>query len=297
MNAKLFTGLGLALALGACVSMPQPNAALETARSAVQTAEADPNVNRFAPLELDRARKDLSIAEDASLHHQDAEVDQPAYLATQNARLAQAHGATKADDARVAAGQIERDQIVLASRTREAENAKASAANSRVAADVALNQRDQAVNQRDQANDETARVQAELDALKATPTPRGLVMTLGDVLFDTGRAELKSGAGRKMDQLGQFLVEHADRRVQIDGFTDSVGTDSYNEDLSQRRADSVKTALINRGVQPSRIGTEGYGKAYPVANNNDSGGRQLNRRVEVVIGGNNGTTISPRSGL
>jgi len=297
MNAKLFTGMALALALGACVSMPQPNAALETARLAVRTAEADPNVNKFAPLELDRARKDLSIAEDASLHHQDAEVDQPAYLATQNARLAQAHGATKADDARVAAGQIERDQIVLASRTREAENAKASAANSRVAADVALNQRDQAVNQRDQANDETARVQAELDALKATPTPRGLVMTLGDVLFDTGRAELKSGAGRKMDQLGQFLVEHTDRRVQIDGFTDSVGTDSYNEDLSQRRADSVKTALINRGVQPSRIGTEGYGKAYPVANNNDSGGRQLNRRVEVVIGGNNGTAISPRSGL
>jgi outer membrane protein OmpA-like peptidoglycan-associated protein len=297
MNAKLFTGMGLALALAACVSMPQPNAALETARLAVRTAEADPNVNKFAPLELDRARKDLSIAEDASLHHQDAEVDQPAYLATQNARLAQAHGATKADDARVAAGQIERDQIVLASRTREAENAKASAANSRVAADVALNQRDQAVNQRDQANDETVRVQAELDALKATPTPRGLVMTLGDVLFDTGRAELKSGAGRKMDQLGQFLVEHTDRRVQIDGFTDSVGTDSYNEDLSQRRADSVKTALINRGVQPSRIGTEGYGKAYPVANNNDSGGRQLNRRVEVVIGGNNGTAISPRSGL
>jgi outer membrane protein OmpA-like peptidoglycan-associated protein len=297
MNAKLFTGIGLALVLAACVSMPQPNAALETARLAVRTAEADPNVNKFAPLELDRARKDLSIAENASLHHQDAEVDQPAYLATQNARLAQAHGATKADDARVAAGQIERDQIVLASRTREAENAKASAANSRVAADVALNQRDQAVNQRDQANDETARVQAELDALKATPTPRGLVMTLGDVLFDTGRAELKSGAGRKMDQLGQFLVEHTDRRVQIDGFTDSVGTDSYNEDLSQRRADSVKTALINRGVQPSRIGTEGYGKAYPVANNNDSGGRQLNRRVEVVIGGNNGTAISPRSGL
>jgi outer membrane protein OmpA-like peptidoglycan-associated protein len=290
MNAKLFTGMGLALALGACVSMPQPNAALETARVAVQTAEADPNVNKFAPVDLDRARKDLSIAEDASLHHRDAEVDQPAYLATQNARLAQAHGAAKADDARVAAGQTERDQIVLASRTREAANARASAANSKVVADAALGQRDQ-------ANQETARVQAELDALKATPTPRGLVMTLGDVLFDTGRAELKSGAGRKIDQLAQFLVEHPDRRVQIDGFTDSVGTDSYNEDLSQRRADAVKAALINRDVQPSRIGTEGYGKAYPVANNTDSGGRQLNRRVEVVIGGDNGTAIAPRSGL
>jgi outer membrane protein OmpA-like peptidoglycan-associated protein len=296
--------MALALALGACASMPQPNAALETARAAVQTAEADPNVNKYAPLDLDRARKDLSIAEDASLHHKDAEVDQPAYLATQNARLAQAHAAAKADDARVAAGQIERDQIMLAARTREAENAKASAANSRVVAEVALNQRDQANSQRDQANsqrdqanEETIRIQAELDALKATPTPRGLVLTLGDVLFDTGRAELKSGAGRRIDQLAQFLVEHPERRVQIDGFTDSVGTDSYNEDLSQRRADAVKTALINRGVEPSRIGTEGYGKAYPVATNNDSGGRQLNRRVEVVIGGNNGTAISPRSGL
>jgi outer membrane protein OmpA-like peptidoglycan-associated protein len=297
MNAKIFTGLGLALALGACASMPQPNAALETARAAVQTAEADPNVNKYAPLDLDKARKDLSIAEDASVHHRDAEVDQPAYLATQNARLAQAHGAAKADDARVAAGQVERDQIMLAARTREAENARASAANSKVVAEVALNQRDQANEQAARAGEETARVQAELDALKATPTPRGLVMTLGDVLFDTGRAELKSGAGRKLDQLSQFLVEHPDRRVQIDGFTDSVGTDGYNEDLSQRRADAVKTALVNRGVEPSRIGTEGYGKAYPVANNNDSGGRQLNRRVEVVIGGNNGTAISPRSGL
>ena len=288
MNAKLFTGIGLALALAACASMPQPNAALESARSAVRTAEADPNVNKYAALDLDRARKDLSIAEEAQMHHMDAQVDQPAYLATQNARLAQAHASAKADDARVAAGQIERDQIMLASRTREAENAKSSAANSKAVAQSALSQRDQ-------ANEETARVQAELDALKATPTPRGLVITIGDVLFDTGRSELKSGASRKLDQLSQFLVEHPDRRVQIDGFTDSVGTDSYNEELSQRRADSVKTALINRGVQPSRIGTEGYGKAYPVASNNDSGGRQLNRRVEVVIGGDNGTAIAPRS--
>jgi outer membrane protein OmpA-like peptidoglycan-associated protein len=297
MNAKILTGLGVALALSACASMPQPNAALETARAAVQSAEADPNVNKYAPLDLDRARKDLSIAEDASLHHNDAQVDQPAYLATQNARLAQAHGAAKADDARVAAGQVERDQIMLAARTREARNANASAADSKVVAELALNQRDQANQETARANEETARIQAELEALKATPTPRGLVMTLGDVLFDTGRAELKSGAGRKLDQLSQFLVEHPDRRVQIDGFTDSIGTDSYNEDLSQRRADAVRTALINRGVEPSRIGTEGYGKAYPVATNNDSGGRQLNRRVEVVIGGNNGTAIAPRAGL
>jgi outer membrane protein OmpA-like peptidoglycan-associated protein len=288
MNAKLLTGLGLALALGACASMPQPNAALENARAAVQSAEADPNVQRYSALDLEAAKKDLAIAEDANLHHKDAEVNQPAYLALQNARLAQAHAAAKADDARVAAGQAERDQIMLAARTREASNANRAAANANQAKDAALNERDA-------ANQEAARAQAELEQLKATPTPRGSVMTLGDVLFDTGRAELKSGATRKLDQLVQFLVEHPERRVQIDGFTDSVGSDSYNEELSQRRADSVKAALLSRGVDASRISTEGYGKAYPVANNNDSGGRQLNRRVEVVIG-NSSQPIAPRSG-
>ena len=75
----------------------------------------------------------------------------------------------------------------------------------------------------------------------------------------------------------QFLTEHPERRVQIDGFTDSVGTDDYNEALSQRRADAVKQALMFRGVDAGRVSTEGYGKAYPVASNSDSGGRQLNR--------------------
>ena len=286
MNAKFLTGMGLALALSACASMPQPNAALESARAAVQTAEADPNVAKYAPLDLDRARKDLGVAEDAALHHRDAEIAQPAYLATQDARIAQAHGAAKADDARVAAGQTQRDQIMLAARTREAENAKASAAHSQaVAAD--------ALSQRDQANQDAAKAQAELEALKATPTPRGLVLTLGDVMFDTGRSELKSGGTRKIEQLAQFLTEHPDRRVQIDGFTDSVGSDSYNEELSQRRADAVRSALLSRGIDASRISTQGYGKAFPVASNGDSGGRQLNRRVKVVIG-SDGRPIAPR---
>jgi outer membrane protein OmpA-like peptidoglycan-associated protein len=370
---KLLSGMGLALALGACVSTPQPNAALESARAAVQAAETDPYVSKYAALDLDAARKDLAVADDAALHHRgDAAIAQPAYMAAQNARLAQMHAATKADDARVAAGRAERDQIMLNARTREAYNAK-------LATNMALDQRNQAMGEaarsqgeaarsndealrsqgeaarsndealrsqgdaarsRDEAvrsqgdaarsqgdaarsqeeaarshdealrsqgdaarsqgeaarsQEEAARLQAEVAQLKARPTPRGLVLTLGDVFFDTGRAQLNPGANRKLDQLAQFLNEHKERRVQIDGFTDSVGTDSYNEDLSQRRANSVKSALLSRGVAASRIGTEGYGKAYPVANNIDSGGRQMNRRVEVVIGEDNGTAISPRS--
>ncbi|HWX33643.1 MAG TPA: OmpA family protein [Steroidobacteraceae bacterium] len=308
MNSKLLTGMGLALALCACASAPRPNAALESAHAAVRSAESDPNVNKYAALDLDMARKQLAIADDAALHHDDAAVDQPAYLAAQNARLAEARATAKADDARVAAGQGERDSIVLASRTREVDSAKmaanvareqrdeATGEAARAQVDAARSQMDAARSQMDatRSQDEAARLQAEVDSLKAKPTPRGLVLTLGDVLFDTGRAELNPGAGRKLDQLAQFLNEHKDRRVQIDGFTDSVGTDSYNEELSHRRADSVKSALLMRGVDSSRISTEGYGKAFPVANNVDSGGRQLNRRVEVIIGADDGRAISPR---
>ena len=288
MKMKLLTGMGLGLALCACVSTPQPNAALESAHTAVQAAESDPNVGKYAALDLEAARKDLAIADDAALHHNEPQIAQPAYMAAQNARLAQMHAATKADDARVAAGQAERDQILLATRNREVQNAKLATNEAKMATSEALDQRDQAAQ-------EAARLQAEVDQLKATPTPRGLVLTLGDVLFDTGRSELNPGAGRKLDQLAQFLSEHKERRVQIDGFTDSVGTDSYNEELSRRRADAVKSALLVRGIDASRISTQGYGKAFPVANNTDSGGRQLNRRVEVVIGGDNGTVVAPRS--
>jgi outer membrane protein OmpA-like peptidoglycan-associated protein len=280
MNAKIVMGMGLALILAGCASAPRPNAALESARTAVQAAEADPNVHKYAALDMEAAKKQLEAADAAAMRHDEPGIAQPAYLAAQTARLAQAHAAAKADDARVAAGQAERDKIQLAARTRDVDNAK-------MATGAALGQRDQATEQ-------AARLQAEVDQLKATPTPRGLVLTLGDVLFDTGRAELNPGSARKLDQLAQFLTDHRERRVQIDGFTDSVGTDSYNQDLSQRRADAVKSSLIARGIDSSRIGSQGYGKGFPVANNVDSGGRQLNRRVEVVIGGDNGASIAGR---
>jgi outer membrane protein OmpA-like peptidoglycan-associated protein len=281
MYAKVLIGLGSALALAACVSAPQPNAALESARAAVQAAEADPNVAKYSALDLEAARKDLEVAEAAAAHHKTAEVSQPAYLAAQTARLAQVRAAAKADDARVADGQRDRDRIQLAARSQEVNTAVA--------------QRNEALEQRDQASEQAARLRGEIEKLKATPTPRGLLLTLGDVLFDTGRADLKPGASTKLDQLAQFLKEHPGRRVQIEGFTDSVGSDAYNQELSQRRADAVKAALLARGVEPSRIATEGYGKAYPVASNSDSGGRQLNRRVEVVIGNDGNQPIAPRS--
>jgi outer membrane protein OmpA-like peptidoglycan-associated protein len=280
MNAKIVITVGLMLGMAGCASTPRPNAVLENAQAAVNAAEADPNVAKYAALDLETAKKHLDVAQAAAMHHEDAAVDQPAYLAAQTARLAQARADSKADDARVAAGQAERDKIQLDARTRDVATAKLAT--------------DTAVVQRDEATDKAARLQAEVDQLKATPTSRGLVLTLGDVLFDTGKAQLNPGSARKLDQLAQFLTDHPGRRVQIDGFTDSVGSESYNMSLSQERADTVRASLVSRGIDRSRIGSQGYGKGFPVATNDESGGRQLNRRVEVVIGGDDGASIAVR---
>ena len=281
MNTKLIAAISFALAMAACASAPQPNVALENARSAVRSAEADPNVATYAALDMHTARKELDAAEAASAARDEKGIDQPAYLAAQTAHLAQLKASAKANDARVAAGKAERDQIQLSARTKEVGSALQKAAN----ADAA----------RDQANQQAAAIQAELDALKAKPTDRGLVLTLGDVLFDTGKADLNPGASRNLDQLVVFLTDHPERRVEIDGYTDNVGTDSFNLSLSERRADTVRNVLVNRGIDSSRIVTRGYGKDFGVASNVDSGGRQLNRRVEIVIGGVDGAPVAARS--
>jgi len=267
MNVKSVLGFSAALALAACAATPTTDPALESARAAVRSAEADPNVNQYAALDLSNAQKELQIAETAMNQHKLDQVDQPAYLATQLAKIAQVRAAAKADDARVASGQSQRDQIMLEARQAQLQ----------------------------QANEQAARLQAEIDQLKATPTSRGIVLTLGDVLFDTGKADLKPGAARKMDELAQFLTEHPNRRVEIDGFTDSTGTSAFNEALSLNRADAVKGALLSRGIDASRISTQGFGSADPVASNSDPSGRQQNRRVEVVIGNTDNNAIAPRS--
>jgi outer membrane protein OmpA-like peptidoglycan-associated protein len=110
-----------------------------------------------------------------------------------------------------------------------------------------------------------------------------MVITLGDVLFEFNRAEVKPSAQERMVQLANFLKQYPDRRVSIEGHTDNIGSAAYNIELSQRRADAIKTQLIIQGIAADRISTIGYGKDFPVAANDTDTNRAINRRVEVVI--------------
>jgi hypothetical protein len=145
MNTKLLTGITLALTVVGCATMPTDYPALDTARSAVQSAEADPNVRKYAALDLQAAKTELQEADAAAMKHDETAIDQPAYTATQTAHLAQLKASAKAEHARVAEGQTERDRIQLAARTNEV--ARATFA-------------------RDQAAQRAAALQSEVDALK-----------------------------------------------------------------------------------------------------------------------------------
>ena len=256
------------LGMAGCETAPETSGVLDEARSAVSAAEADPNVAKYAPTELDRARKLLINAEGAAKEKgaKDKNTAHYAYLATQMARISQQRAQEQVATARVKAGDTERQKILLAARENEVDEAKTQA---------------------HQAQAESQRLAALLENMQASQTPRGIVLTLDDVLFDTGKAQLKSGAERSIEQIASFLKENPDRRVQVEGFTDSQGADNYNLELSQSRADSVAMAIIHRGVDAQRVRALGYGEGYPVASNDSAGTRQLNRRVEIIVSNDN----------
>jgi outer membrane protein OmpA-like peptidoglycan-associated protein len=274
----------VSLALAGCQTAPETGGVLEQARSAIAQAESDPNVSKYAPTELDRARKLLVNAENAATEQggKDPDAANYAYLTTQMARIAQQRASEQVATARIKAGETERQKILLSARENEANRALAQAEQAR---NEALSARDQVA----QAQAESQRLAAQLENMQASQTTRGIVLTLDDVLFDTGKAQLKSGAQRSLDQIAAFLAENPERRVQVEGFTDSQGADEYNRELSQKRADAVARAIMQRGVDAQRVRALGYGEEFPVADNDNAGSRQLNRRVEIIVSHGDGS--------
>ncbi len=181
----------------------------------------------------------------------------------------------------------ERDVIVMERddprASREAERARYEADRARRVAD---RQREAAVAARLEADRERHRratLERDLAGLQARETERGLVVTLGDVLFETGKADIKPGARRTLDQMIRALRADRSATLAIEGHTDSVGKRNYNLTLSQRRANAVRAYLVGRGIAANRILTRGLGPDYPVASNRTEAGRQQNRRVEMIV--------------
>jgi outer membrane protein OmpA-like peptidoglycan-associated protein len=264
-------------------------------RSRLTALQSDPQLGSRAPLAMEQANAAVTAAEKPE--PEKVVSDHRLFMADRKIAIARAEAESSlAVDQRKGLAE-QREAMRLQARTQEADSANrranlaqanaadqqqiADAANSR-AAMAQANASDQA-QQADAARAAAEDLQRQIDGLQARVTDRGLVLTLGDVLFASGNANLNSGGDSHLGRLAAFLNKYMDRTAQIVGYTDNIGSEDYNLGLSQRRADAVKFYLVNQGVDSGRLSASGMGKGSPVADNSSATGRQQNRRVEVII--------------
>ena len=275
-SMRALVGAAVATVLAACSTTPERIESVENARALVSQVETSPRAG-VAASNVAEARKALATAnrlvEDGGNLN---DIEFEASIAALNAQIANEKILAAQAREEIDKGTAERQAVLLQSREREA----------RRMADRAAAQRSEAERRAQEAREANLRAETleqELADLKAKKTDRGVVLTLGDVLFETGRANLQPGAYPTIDRLATALKDVPGRKVIIEGHTDSVGSAEYNQQLSESRAQSVQGALLQRGVSSDQIQIIGKGESTPVASNDNAGGRQQNRRVEMIF--------------
>ena len=306
--------VSVALALGGCATTSEAPNSLTQAREAYQKARSNPDVPRFAAAELNQAGRALDRVEQLWTSSSDAEIiEHEAYLAKQQARIASETAVARAARAQIEQADLERRSVVAQSRVSQARSEQQDAEVAQRTAELdratalreadtarseALTQEQRATGLREEAardgaraeasqakaNEQIRQLETQLKDMKAAQTSRGWVLTLGsDVLFDVGQSVLKPGAYRSLERISTFLQAHPDQSASVEGYTDSTGPEQLNLDLSMRRAEAVVQALVARNVEPGRVHARAFGEGFPIASNDTVAGRQLNRRVELVL--------------
>ncbi|MEZ5933551.1 MAG: OmpA family protein [Alphaproteobacteria bacterium] len=261
----LVAALGL-VAAGCASTSPR----VDEARSTVEQLRADPAVGANAPVALQRTEESLDRLNDAASDGaSEAELDHLAYLVERRADATKLRATTVGHWQSVDGLGERREAVLLQAERLQAELARQDAAS--------------AIRDAQEARLKAASLQEELDTLEAKQTDRGLVVTLGDVLFDVDGSSLKPGGVAEVQRVATTLKERPDLRVSIEGHTDSTGSENYNLRLSEERATAVRQTLIDAGVPGERISARGFGESYPVATNDTQSGRQENRRVELIL--------------
>lgn len=301
----------LGAALTACSTTPDRVSELEQARALISEVAMSPLADEAAAVEVKEAQQALAQAERMLAENADLEdVRYVAGIATLHAEIAREQIGEARATGEMENAEAERNNVLLQAREREAERANQMAAASGAAAvayaqdaELARDQAAMARSEAEMARDDASRARADaakmeeaLDELKAKETERGMVLTLSDVLFDTGEATLKPGAETAIGRLADVLATYPDRTVLIEGHTDANGSDDFNRSLSEQRAKAVQSALVSRGVSPDRLRAHGLGERYPVATNDTAAGRQQNRRVDIVVSSESGDEFPAPAG-
>jgi outer membrane protein OmpA-like peptidoglycan-associated protein len=279
----------LGITLAGCASTPH-NAKLNQAAAAYSSASGNNQIAEAASDQLQAASANLDKARAALKHGKPAgDVDHYAYLAQRHVAIARQTARAHRAEANMKQARRRRRKLQSEANRQNAREAQMKTEAAEARANRAERRAEAAREQAASAEQKRQQLAQQLSDLKAKQTERGLVLTLSNVQFALNKADLSPGGIQAADQLAQFMKKYPKRNVMVEGYTDNTGSADYNQALSERRADSVRDALVSDGINPQRIVTKGFGEQYPVASNATLDGRQRNRRVEIVISDQNGT--------
>ena len=309
--------------LAACTTAPKKDLALEQVRSQLDELKANDELAGYAPLALGEAERALRTAEtskgndtyrihliymaDRSIQvaraiaqHEQLEDEyirlsdernelllRASQMEADRARLdaeqARMMSQATAEDARRAREEVQQAVQREAESTRSAQQAQEEAAQARALAASSVTEADLARREAELATEQANTLRRQLENLQLRQTESGVVVTLGDVLFETGETELLAEAMDSLVEVVDLLQSEPDKQIRIEGHTDSTGNEETNLKISQRRADSVLMALVSLGVDAERITSAGMGQDFPIATNETEDGRAQNRRVDVIL--------------
>lgn len=248
-----------------CATKPIPDS-LEQVNSDIAVLKQDPKVTEYAPVALQEAEAKANTAQNSWKSEDNSQFDHDVYMAQQQLELTRKEAELGSISAQLEEAHERRDEMMLSMK------------------EAQLSSKDE----------QLAQLKSEISEAKAEKTDRGIVLTLQDMLFAFDKAQLESGGERTVARLAEFLQEHPEVNVTIEGYTDSQGNATYNKELSQRRAEAVLSELQKLNIARERMSVEAYGEKFPIASNKEEAGRQQNRRVEVVLS-DSGTPYKPMS--
>lgn len=256
-STNILALIAVAFLMSACQSTPEKDTALEQVRSELTDLQSNSQLANLAQTSIQEAERAVRAAEEVD-DNKDLR-EHLVYIASNKVKIAKAQASARYEENQLQKIGEKRQEVLLQARTTDAQRAEQRADS----------------------------LEKELSDLKQKQTERGTMYTFGDTLFSTGKADLKTGSQANFNRLATALKENPERKIVIEGHTDSMGSDDYNLSLSQQRADAVKNYLVANGVDADRITAIGKGEGFPVASNDTAAGRQQNRRVEVIVEGTN----------
>lgn len=286
----------VSFAISGCATMQEPTNETIALQNQYMMAEQQSYVEKYAPLEFEDAKKMIEKTKKMEKSGKSEElIEHQRYLAQKKLDTAIELAKEKRAQERVDNAALNRKDVLLAAKSKELNEAQDEAQRMSKRAKLAEREAEEARERAKEMSAKAKKMAATLTDISATDTERGLVITMGSILFELNESELKSSSKNTVAKIADFLNQYPERDVLVEGFTDSTGSSDYNQTLSDKRAKAVTALLAGNGIDQNRLNAVGYGESYPAATNDTSLGRQKNRRVEIVVAHTDNRAVQVRS--